>query len=619
MASCTCENWTLRKLSDALQNKCSDNRRISVPMFQRGKRWSSNQQSMFIDSLLKGYPVGTMLFYKRIEENTENFILVDGLQRGNSIKKYLTNPTEFFDDNNISNELCDRILSIVNCQCTDENRGIIRGKLTEFIRENKTFSNLQFYDPASDILQSLNGNLGDFRLVNSLIEVINEFFCERRALYEQIERTEIPVIIYQGAEENLPDIFDRINSQGTPLNQYEVYAAAWPVTRKFKITNNKIVEAVIKKYDSFIEDGFAIQYYDREAMRVSKEVNAFEYLFGLSKYLVGEYDILGFDKRFPDDTVNPLGFELVNACLNDRDKIKNLYENIYYLSGRIDVFERALYNAINFVSAAVSPITRFKGNNRSDGAKILHSKYQILSMISATFKEMYNYGEYEQTKDSWIAVKEVLSRNLRFYYVYDIITNYWGEGGPGKVYSGALSNRYLKEISKDTWNSTLDTFFFKSLDKTEFKKIANPTNKEYVILNCIYLGKFSAVDQLSSTNKFDVEHIATKEQMKKYISRCHGVGLPISCIANLCYLPDYANRSKKDSNFYQDKKYLSKIELDTVEKKYSFTEKADLEWMDESYSGPDDFEKLKKNYESFCRSRFEIMKKEFFSSMGISG
>ena len=96
MASCTCENWTLEDLASALQNMNKDNKKIAVPMFQRGQRWSMSQRKVFIDSLIKGYPVGTMLFYETIENGQQTYILVDGLQRGNSIKMYMSNPTDFF-------------------------------------------------------------------------------------------------------------------------------------------------------------------------------------------------------------------------------------------------------------------------------------------------------------------------------------------------------------------------------------------------------------------------------------------------------------------------------------------------------------------------------------------
>ena len=610
MASCTVENWTLESLAAALQDMHKDNKIIAVPMFQRGKRWNNKQQQKFIDSLIKGFPVGTMLFYESFEGGKQTYILVDGLQRGNSIKKYMTNPTEFFYDSNITEEFCKNVLQIVNAN-VPENYSTVRTILTEFIKKQKTFKNLQYYKPAKDIADKFSAGAEP---IGDLIEVLKEFFDERQNLYDQIAGTVIPVIVYHGAEENLPEIFDRINSQGTPLDQYEVYAAAWPVNKRFKVKNTSIVEWAIKKYDSFVEDGYTIHGYDRETMRTKKEVNAFEYLFGLGKYIVNNYDMLGFQQNLADDTVNPLGFELVNACLNDTDRIKTLYKNIYDISD-VDLFEAALYKSIDFVVDSISPIMRFKGNSRS-GSKLFHSKYQILSMISTTFKEMFGSGNYPDIDDGWNEKKDIIAKNLKAYYVYDILTNYWSEGGTGKIHAAAKPNRYAMDITPRAWKNALDGFFDKSMFRTESRQIANPRSEEYVFLNCIYLNTFTAMDQLS-INKFDVEHIAPKEQMKKLIATTEGAGLPISCIANLCYLPEYVNRSKKDKNFYQDKKYLQKIDLEEVERKYSFTTSDDLEWMDMPYEGAKDFDELRQFYTAFLTDRFAVMKKYFCESMDI--
>ena len=305
-----------------------DNKRIVVPMFQRGKRWKKAQEQKFIDSLIKGYPVGTMLFYETYEDNKRTYILVDGLQRGNSIKKYMTNPTEFFYDDSISDEFCSSVLKLVHQSDEKELYAKIRGILTTFIKAQKTFKNLQYFSVAKQIADEFSAG---FEPIEQLIEVIKLFFEERQDLYDRIASTIIPVIVYTGDENNLPEIFDRINSQGTPLDQYEVYAAAWPVKQKFAIKNADIVEHVVRKYDTFEEDDFKIHGYNREAMRTQKTLNAFEYLFGLSKHLVEKYDILAFNRNLAEDTVNPLAFELVNACLNDTDRIKTLYQNLYAL------------------------------------------------------------------------------------------------------------------------------------------------------------------------------------------------------------------------------------------------------------------------------------------------
>lgn len=612
MQSCTVEHWTLADLANALQDMHKDNKRIAVPIFQRGKRWKRSQQHTFIDSLLKGFPVGTMLFHEeKDDEGKRTYILIDGLQRGNCIKKYMNNPTEFFYDSSISDEFCKSILIKLN-EDKEDNYSIVRNLLVSFIKAQKTFKNLQYYEPARQIQEEFNA---DHKIIGELIDVIGEFFNERQALYEQISMTVIPVVIYHGSEDNLPEIFDRINSQGTPLDQYEVYAASWPVNQRITISNIDIVETAIRKYDSFVEDGFVIQGYNRERMRSTKQLNAFEYLFGLSKYLVNKYDMLAFQRNLPDDTVNTLGFELVNACLNDTDKIKFLYKNIYDIEN-IDNFEQALYQAIEFVVNAISPIFKFKGNNRKFGSKVFHSKFQILSMISTSFKEMFKDGNFTTISEDWASKRDRIARNLRLYYVYDILIKYWSEGGNQKIHNVAKPNRYDTDIPLRAWRTALDSFFDKSMSRTEKKNIPNPKSEEIVMLNCIYLNTFTALDQLS-IDKFDIEHIAPKEQMKKLLKKTAGLGLPISCIANLCYLPEYVNRSKGSKNFYQDKNYLKHINLTEVEEKYSFTTKEDLEWMDMPF-GKEDFDVLKDYYTEFLNNRFETLKKLFCQSMGLN-
>ena len=229
---------------------------------------------------------------------------------------------------------------------------------------------------------------------------------------------------------------------------------------------------------------------------------------------------------------------------------------------------------------------------------------------------MYAEADYTHFSDTWQERKQKIARNLVQYYVYDIITNYWSEGGTGKIHSAAKPNRYMMEIPSRAWMVALDGFFERSMLRAEKKNIANPRSEEYVILNCIYLKTFTAMDQLS-IDRFDVEHIAPKEQMRKLIEACNGEGLPISCIANLCYLPEYVNRSKGAKNFYQDKKYLQHIDLAEVEGKYSFTESDDLEWMDMPYEKPEDFAVLREYYTDYCTKRFDKLKHLLCDSLGI--
>lgn len=612
MNSCTCENWTLESVSKALLNSSMDNKVIVVPMFQRGKRWKKQQENTFIDSMRKGYPVGTMLFYKKLVNNKENYILVDGLQRGNTIRKYMTNPTEFFSMSEISETVCNELMIALGIPEADPNNA--KNFLFTFIQKQKKYDLLptEYLKISRELCELYEVPFSVYG--EKVMGVLTDFFQAGKNDFEQIAKSIIPVIIYNGDENNLPEIFDRINSKGTPLNLYEVYAASWPVDKKFHVATKEIVEFVVRKYEILREDGYIIDGYNKEKFLEAQELNAFEYMFGLSKYLTTKYKELAFEVSMGDDAVNSLAFELVNACLNDSDKIKSLHE----LINKLDVgqFQMALENAILFVTDSLKTVTRFKGNKRNS-EKIFHSKFQILSMISTTFKDMYADGNYSQVCESWKDKKDIIQKNLLHYYVYDILTNYWFEGGTGKIHAAYKpTNRYLQPVSDRTWMVAIGGYFETTMQRQELDKIKNVSKEDYVFLNCIYLNTFTAMDQLSM-DKFDVEHIAPKAQMQKLIKKTNSHGLPISCIANLCYLPEFANRSKRDKNFYQDKNYRKVVNLDEVETKYSFTTQADLEWMDIDY-GVNDTEFLIASYTEFLNSRFQTLKELFCKSMGIN-
>jgi hypothetical protein len=74
-------------------------------------------------------------------------------------------------------------------------------------------------------------------------------------------------------------------------------------------------------------------------------------------------------------------------------------------------------------------------------------------------------------------------------------------------------------------------------------------------------------------------------------------GLPISSIANLCYLPEYINRSKGDDTIYQDMNYFknSNLSLVEIESKYTFTKKENLEFLSKTFQDGD-FYDLKSEY-----------------------
>ena len=142
-------------------------------------------------------------------------------------------------------------------------------------------------------------------------------------------------------------------------------------------------------------------------------------------------------------------------------------------------------------------------------------------MISTSFKEMFKNGDFSAPCEAWEEKKDKISKQLRLYYVHDILIKFWSEGGTQKIHNVAKPNRYEMEISPRTWRAALDGFFEKSMSRMEARNIATPKSEEIVMLNCIYLNTFTAMDQLS-IDKFDIEHIAPKEQMKELTTKTNG-------------------------------------------------------------------------------------------------
>lgn len=93
-----------------------------------------------------------------------------------------------------------------------------------------------------------------------------------------------------------------------------------------------------------------------------------------------------------------------------------------------------------------------------------------------------------------------------------------------------------------------------------------------------------------------------KEKLSKYSEECR---LPISSIANLCLLPEYDNRVKKDKTIYQDSHYLSKIRnITEIDEKYTFTVKSDLAWLEDDLTET----QFKNTYFKFLDNRYASIK-----------
>lgn len=601
------EQWTIRDVANAFKNANGDssNRKVVIPIFQRGLRWEDSRREQFIDSLYQGYPFGSLLFAKQDEPNT--YSVVDGLQRGSTVCDYVFNP---LSKNNVG-KIDDEVLSEIRVAIFPDNMNTtINAKIQEIIlsyyHEKRTFDNIENFELAVRIMSEFPNTLDPMVCATKITNALKPFMQKQKSIYEKICSSNVPIVVYSGPKDLLNEIFNRINVKGIPLNNYEIYAAIWSQNRKV-VSCSEIVQRVVDKYLALTSAGYDVDEFDATDILTNKKLTAFEYLFGLGKYWSKKYECLKIVKDDRNDTVNEIGFEIMDACINDSKNLSNLDNDLFRYN--INKLQKRIEEAVEYVQKSIATVSEFKGNKRA--FKALHSKYQIISLVSFTFKQMYDINNLDIKKDSWSKIESCLSKKLRAHYVADIISNEWHDGGGGKVFTANRENKYLEELSKDRWESLIDNYYQSQLAEKQAERFSNPTNSDSVILNCIYINLFTANDQLSS-EKFDIEHLATKEKMRKLMKPFEHLRLPVSCIANLCYLPENINRGKGEKTIYEV--HNMSLPIDEIESKYSFTKANDFNWMFIDYKDAND---LQNNYLTFLNNRYKKIKKIFLNSFGF--
>ncbi len=191
--------------------------RVRIPDFQRGFKWEKGDADKLFDSIYRGYPIGTLLFWKKraeaavIElgplrinapERQDALWVVDGQQRITTLAATLN--SEFKSN-------------------TDRHAAFFDLKARRFVRASKT-------QPPQPNWLPLN------RLVDS--EHLLDWLDENRDRIDRDERTnaiqlgkrmreyQIPgYVVETDSEEPLREIFDRSNSSGKALNAGEVFDA----------------------------------------------------------------------------------------------------------------------------------------------------------------------------------------------------------------------------------------------------------------------------------------------------------------------------------------------------------------------------------------------------------
>lgn len=551
--------WSISQIVDNIKDG-----KIVLPRYQRAQVWSNSKRRKLIQSIMQGYPIGSLLVYENKDEN--NWQLIDGLQRATAIERYQKNPLEFVDLGDLiegSEKLRDSFEVIFD---TSVELGLVAE-----CEKDAFFQAVSCWLPGVKI--SSPSDYNPLALANAIVERCSELgkdfggeeqetllavklnqaiqsssFLDQIKEEVNIDSYSIPVVFYSGNKKNLPDIFDRVNVEGTKLSKYDVLAAVWyGSSSRILIDNKAIKDAIQQKYEQVTKDGFIIDESDHE----EDDYTLYEYLFGIGKLLADnpKYEILFKSGR---DSTSVESFSFTIACiayhqkLGEIDKLPDTIREKEGLSENavIDLshFFQALQESVNFVCDTLKPYIGIEFQKPF----IAHTEYQICSYITRALVGKYDYRFSWKERTNWKNDRKQLEKGIPQHYLYELMTNTWGNAGDSRLYNNVWSgsepsDAYTHGYTRDEWESAIRTWFNEDLRKKQRSRSSIDAVSK-VFLKYIY-GTIAQADE--EKGRFDIDHIFPVKLLAERLKEDdESEGWPMSAIGNLEFLQSSINQKK---------------------------------------------------------------------------
>ena len=287
------QRYDIKQFSSEELNK---NGKIIIPTYQRGLVWTIKKRKEFIDTIFKGNPFGVVLLY----EKGDKYEVIDGLQRLATMKAYMDNPLEFiFVTDNIPGE--EQLGLIVKKKLKANNKALkdkdilsgiknIKKKTIAFMKEKKC-KPIET-DVWKHISTELGYDLNDFESISNFTMFYHSFLEVLK-----FPTILIPAIVYTGPYEELPDVFQRLNTGSVKLTKYEIYASIWKEIL-IKIEDENINDKVLEKYTKLQEQSSFVVNVSENDIK-NNGITFFEYCYAVSEILNDSKE--AYSKLFPGE------------------------------------------------------------------------------------------------------------------------------------------------------------------------------------------------------------------------------------------------------------------------------------------------------------------------------
>lgn len=548
MASSKTRVFTVKKIINSLTGD-DDKQDIKVPVFQRGVVWNTKSRTKLVDSILKGYPIGSILLWKMPERVADKiqYALIDGLQRSTSLQTYQDNPGLHLQKDWLTS--AEWYSSFKRTFPEIENFDEV---FLPWIKEGDNFTSLSNHR-TSQFLRTL---VDDADMVIDRMEQVELFVKNLKSNFSLLKYT-IPAVIYDGPKSELGEIFTRINKEGRPLSSLQIIAASWIETSIHldleEPINLSIAEKCKERLVLFENDNYEIIGFDEEDP-ITYCSDLFQYLFGLGKILISSAENIfqTTDAKDPDT----IAFYILGIC--KKLSVSKLNELPEVLGENPDLsgFAKAAKESVEMVSTWFRWLTDLNLNSQNVDSKFYpHSLNQMISIVTRVLLEKYDPETWQERED-WGEREENIKSTIRIKYLADILAGYWQGSGDNKMFQScwnaieradegdieySLSTEYTRVYTKELIQGILDAWYNSNMNGKQ-KKRASPKSDQKLAMKYVYSSIITVEENANML--FEIEHINSVSHMKTKIEESNSEGWPMNSIANLMLLSREINRDK---------------------------------------------------------------------------
>ncbi len=538
--------WPVSKLIDAASADPAGNSRVTIPEYQRRLVWSKAKRKELITSIKQGYPFGSILLYEHIAANDgkKHFNLIDGLQRTQALKSYVEHQNGYFERADLEDEFVDEVATHLG-KHSDDYKDRIRKTVVEWVKGRKTYEaqagwrtdsliqalidDVLRYDESSSLYKDVFFELTqNWEMTTCLGKFLDDVSGEVKLVLD----SKVPVLVYSGPSSELPKVFELLNSRGTVLSRYEIYAARWIGYRQ-QIMNQEVIDAIWRKFETLEDEGFTLDVSEDatdDETRRTRQYSLFDYLFGFGQFLSDKFPRLF--KPVKDDRPSSCGFNVVTACVGLHvSEMADLPRRIANYD--MTEFEGCLLESVRFVDNLLMPILsarRFK----SRPPAIYHSELMIVAMIASAFQVRYGLQDLSDNTD-WKVDRKKLKHQLPMFYLYEVLHDDWRGSGDSKLFDTVKTLRYLQSAppNQERWQQVFDDWYFATqidyVHGKDAKRHIRDSRSEYLLLKFIYSRKLEKADTCH------VEHIVPIANLHARMD--NDEEWPVNSIGNMALLP----------------------------------------------------------------------------------